>query len=278
MNTTNRRRADRVPVGILAEFETNGGNLAAEVRDLSRTGLRVRAPASAFGLERPVDAEEALASVSEQLRRRFRLSLNHDRLGSLLQRHVELTRVEFPEDAAESFDLCCRYAEPLEDQEAQLLEAHVPPIKPVASADLKHGRIVGGVRLEDTVTEVSVPRPDGRPRQRYLAFVSAARDDALQTFRCHTDLVTGVGVRIAVPRADYGDDVRAAAKAFTRRYGTHLDLRLSDEDVDIWSGRVRVSGTELPRQRDQVMLITLAFDRALALNELRGLGLLTRAA
>ncbi len=275
MTDSNRRLADRIPVGILAELETLRGHLAAQIRDLSRTGLRLRVPAAELELDGVADADDALEAIQQQVRPRFHVSLNHDRLGSLLQRKVTLTRVELPSETMDELDLCCRFAEPLTDEESQLLESYLPPVK--ARAEPETGRVVGGVRLHDTGS-LSVPRPDGRPRQRYRAFVSTNREGTVQTFRCHTDLVTAIGVRIAVPRSDYGDDVKAAASIFARRYGTHLDLRVSDEDIDVWRGRVRVSGVELPPHREQVMLVTLSFDRPLALIELRSLGLLGRVA
>lgn len=117
-----------------------------------------------------------------------------------------------------------------------------------------------------------------RPRQCYRALVSASHSDSLQTFRCETDLITGIGVRITVLRTDYGDEPSVAANTFAQRYGVHLDLRISDDDMDLWSGRVRVSGVELPTARPDVMLVTLAFDRTLALHELRNLGLVQRVA
>ncbi len=268
--------------------------MTAQVCDLSRTGLRLRSETGDLGVETAAGAEEVGALVRKRLRSHFVVSLNHDRLGSLLQRRVELIRVELPEADPQGVELCCQFSEPLEQAEAELLESHLPPVRrtvvpePAAmspSTPPSAGVLNGPVLSTPVTGPIAVQRPQGapptdggRPRQRYRALVSATRKDTLQTFRCHTDLVTGVGIRIAIPRGGYGDATAAAARKFVKRYGKQLDLRVSDETLDIWSGRVRVSGVELPANRPDMMLVTLAFDRSLALNELRSLGLIQHVA
>jgi len=298
VSDADRRHADRVPVGMQARVHAPQGDLDVRVCDLSRSGFRLDLPADALGLDTPPDEAQATRAVAAALHRCFAVSLNHDRLGSLLRRHVDLVRVELPGEPEGMLELCCSFVEPLEEAEVELLEAHLPPSRPVVAAP-------------DPVPPTAAPEPEpsdppapnaelleilargplapartasldgpagGRPRQSYRAFVSAVRADTLQTFRCHTDLVTGVGVRIAIPRHSYGEQPKVAARAFTKRHGAYLDLRISDDEQDVWSGRVRVSGVELPVTRPDVMLVTLAFDRTLALHELRNLGLAQDAA
>ncbi len=288
MTNDNRRRANRVEVGLPVQVYTRSGYVAAEMRDLSRTGLRIRARTKDMGFQATSDLRLAAEGVAACLRHEFAVDLNHERLGPLLQRGVELTRIGLPSDAPEHVELCCEFVEPLSDTDAAYLETELPPVREVVAAWVPDEHLpedcAGVVTFEpQTPRPVKLPEPEApkafeRPRQSYRALVGGTAVGTPSTFFCHTDLITAIGVRVRMPRADYGEDVTQAGRILVGRYGRALDLRIVSDAADVWTGPVTVNGIELPREQPDVMLVTLGFGRPLRMSELRDLGLVCQAA
>lgn len=289
----NRRKADRVEVGIPVQLCAHGRIVSAVVRDISRTGLRLRFPADVV----TQDLAEAAERVSEMLSPRFSLDLEYRRLGPLLNKTVVPVRIGIPDDAPESIEVCCEFDHFLKDEETGYLDlgselpsvrANVPQWVKVPDTQAEPTGTVNfipGDALQLGTPSPSKAEPDnGQPRQRYRALVAGKGVDSPAPFFCHTDLVTGIGVRIRIARAEAGvpegDDLRTiAVLAFlNKRYGHMLELRLVDQGDDIFAGPARFSGVELPEDQPDQMLLTLAFNRRLTLAELKSLQLVNSAA
>ncbi len=291
MTAPNRRRAARVCVGFPVQIYGNCGFVMGEVRDLSRTGLRMRVPTDDLGFSPTSNLREAAEGVAEALRDRFALDLHFEHLGPLLQRNVTLARIGLPAEAPGCVEICCQFDRELSDTDASFLETDLPPLQEVVAAWVPSEHLpetCSGVVTLDPCAEppVKIPRaehdrptPCERPRQRYRALVRGTRRDAPSSFFCHTDLVTAIGVRVRIPRADYGDHVTPAMRRVVARYGREMELRIvGKEGEDLWTGAVQVNGVELPGEQRDVMLVTLGFLEPLRLSELRQLGLVQRAA
>jgi len=286
----NRRQADRVPVETSVQIYGRRGFVHGTICDLSRTGLRMRVRAEDLGFAPTSDLREAAEGVAKSLGERFALDLNHDHLGPLLQRGVELTRVGLPADAGEYVELCCQFDHELAHPEASFLETDLPPARKLVAACVppEHMPETGdGVVTCDPQAErpVEIERPQAeappvpqRPRQRYRALVSGTARDTPSSFFCHTDLITVIGVRVRIPRADYGEHVTAAMRRLVKRYGRTMDLRILAETDEVWGGDAQINGVELPADQPDVMLVTLGFKSPLRLSELRTLGLVRTAA
>lgn len=290
MSTRNRRRAERVEVGMPAQIYTRRGFLEAKVCDLSRTGLRMRIRVAALDLPATSQLHEAAQAVAETLAEDFALDLDYKKLGPLLQRRVALTRVGLVPDAPLFVEVCCEFDEPLTDDVLAILHQELPPIRddveawtpsPVQVAGATPGGTLT-IRSRDELRErpVKLPvtdapkKPAHAPvRHRYRALVSGTTRNAPPAFFCHTDLVTAVGVRVCVPRPSEAADVRNAMAKLVKAHGSTVDVRILDGSTDVWSGSARVTGVELPRDRADVMLVTLAYDRPLSMATLRRFGL-----
>ena len=294
MSNRNRRRADRIEVGIPAQIYARGF-IDARVCDLSRTGLRMRVRVADLGMQATSDMAEVARAVADVLAPHFALDLDYKKFGPLLQRGVMLTRVGLVPDAPLYVELCCEFDEPLDDEVATILMAELPPVRddvpawtPEENAQVSYDGVVT-MRPEGSLDEKPVavaeapvklpnteapPKPASSPvRHRYRALVTGTSRNAPPAFFCHTDLVTAVGVRVRLPRPSDAADVRNAMGKLVKVHGSTVDVRILDESQDVWSGAARVTGVELPPDRLDVMLVTLAYERPLSMSTMRRLGL-----
>jgi len=300
----NRRRAERVEVGLPVQLHGPHGFIEAAVGDLSRTGLRLRVSPEAFSSERPTDLRGAAQWVAHVLAPQFSLHLNYRQLGPLIQKDVRITRIGVPADATDSVELCCEFVGALGEEETAMLGVALPPPTERSEAwnparDLPR-TCVGSVTFqppgEDGIRAPFLLDPEQRvpnsprcvspcPPQRYRALVAGTKLDLPAAFFCYTDMVTVFGVRVRLPR-EAGRSLRGrrasstgpVLEGFLRRYGAILELRLLKGGEDVWKGPARVSGLELPEHRPEEMLLSLAFVKALSLGDLRRLDLLQRVA
>jgi hypothetical protein len=297
VTTPARRRATRVELGVPVQVFTRTGTIDIRLFDISRTGLRLRAHASALGIEKAADIEATARAVGELLASEFTLNLDYEKFGPLLNHSVHLTRVGIPNDAPLFVDICCAFDEPIGDAEVAILGTELPPLAeepadwlpPRAPPEGCEGVVnCIPVEVEDEAAPAEAAaapepvRPPARPalapvRHRYRAIVTGVAKDAPPSFFCHTDLVTAIGVRIGIPRPPEAVSVTAALNSLTRAHHQGVQLRILNEDGDVWSGPARVSGVELPPDNMDTMLVTLAFDPGLSMAAMRGLGLLGAA-
>lgn len=291
MTTTDRRRAARVEVGIPAQLYTRRGFVAATVRDLSRAGLRMRATSEDLGFESTEDLRAAARGIAAAFSPTFGLELDYERYGPLIQRDVSLARIGLPADAPTCVEICCAFERALSDEEEALLDASLPAVNETVDAwtepDADDAACLGVVTMrpmEEAVQPVVVSmahqRPNAfeRPRQRYRTLVAGTKRSAPPAFFCHSDLITAVGVRVRLPRQHGGAGPSGALRRLIREHGKVLDVRVLGESEDLWRGRARLSGVELPTQAPDRMFVTLAYETPLSMSDLRRLGLLSRVA
>ena len=287
MTSPNRRKADRVDVGIPIQLRTASGDHPAEIVDLSRTGLRVRMPVDSAR----ENATQAAERMRHALSPSFSLDMDYERLGPLLNKDVEPIRVGIPKDAPDVVEICGEFFEYLEDEEVHYLQLNAPlpelrdsvdvwvDVEPEASEPEEPAPTTGV-----PVLRKEEPGPSAMPRQRYRALVAGMKRDAPPSFFCHTDMVTRMGVRVRLQREDAGIEVgehvsvSKALQTLVSLYGPELELRLVDGSGDVWSGPSRFSGVELPSHHPEEVLVTLSFGRPLSLADLRRLDLIGGAA
>ena len=298
MSHRNRRRAERVEVGIPAQLYSQRGFLEAKLCDLSRTGLRMRVRVADLKLQATENVHVVVEAVADTLGDEFALDLDYKKFGPLLQRGVTLTRVGLVPDQPLYVELCCEFDEPLADDVLAILHQELPPIQehpePWTPEPVPEVRPSGTLtmRSQDDLQERPVavattpapapsspkkaaPTKPARPpvRHRYRALVAGTSRNAPPAFFCHTDLVTAVGVRVCLPRPKDAADVRNAMTKLVKAHGSTVDVRVLDEKADVWSGAARVTGVELPPDRADVMLVTLAYETPLSMATLRRFGL-----
>lgn len=291
MTTDNRRRAGRIQVDIRAKLMTHVSSVDAEVCDLSRTGIRLRLSAQTLGVDLTPDLEAVEAELGRALPAPMFMTLDHDRLGPLVQRLARLLRLGIPKDQLDVVDICCSFAEALTDEEAQVLGLPLPSVEETVEVwkDVGVGRETqadlsscpaAGPEEGGPLSETASP-----PRHRYRVLVSSTARRAPPSIFCYTDLVTSVGVRIRVPRTQLPAGKTATALRATdlctrlvKRYGPSVDVQLHDGDHSIWSGAMKITGAELPRADASEVLLSLGFVEPLRLSEMRSLGLLSSAA
>jgi len=278
------------------QLHTECGFIHAEMRDLSRTGLRFRVAQDALGANAPADLIAAAAWVGETLAPGFSLDLHYRHLGPLIQKQVQVSRIGIPTDAANSLEICCAFRTPIEDHEAIMLDVELPPLVESVETwcpekDLPE-TCKGAVTFQPLKPKKTLPvegaqgrtptrpAPPDSPRQRYRALVAGTLPQATAAFFCNTDMVTGFGVRVRLPRTagrqangTESTNTAEALKAFIERHGASIELRLLKSGEDLWRGATRVSGVELPSGHPDEMLVTLTYNQALSLTDLRRLEL-----
>ncbi len=292
MSTRDRRRAERIEVGIPAQIYSHRGFFSARICDLSRTGLRLRVRIADIDMEATDDLRVAAEAIAAAFAPHFALDLDYEKFGPLLQRDVSLTRIGLPPEDPLFVELCCAFDEPLGDHETAILQMELPEIN-AAVEDWVPDEFVpedcSGIvtlRPRDELMDRPVILPPAEParapappppRHRYRALVTGTAKDAPPAFFCYTDLVTAIGVRVCVPRPTDAIGIREAMTQLMRVHGQAVDVRIIDESEDLWAGGARVTGVELPPNRLDVMLVTLAYDRPLSMSALRRMGLVVAA-
>ena len=291
MTTPDRRRAERVEVGIPAQLYTRRGFVSAEVRDLSRTGLRLRASTESLGFPPTDKLTVAARGLAAALGPTFAIDLDYEKYGPLLQCIAVVTRIGLPPDAPDCVELCCEFQQSLGEDEAGLIGASLPDLKD--TVDTWGEAAPEGVACRGVVTmrpprdpsEPPVRLPAApektftpRPRQRYRALMQGSKPKAPPALFCHTDLVTAIGVRVSLPRRSAGGGASSLFQRLVKEHGRMVELRLLGDGGELWSGPARISGVELPTSDPSRVLVTLAYATPLSMADLRRLGLLERVA
>lgn len=310
MSSFNRRLADRIPVEVPVELDTNNGIVEAETMDVSRTGMRIHVRARDLGHAPSLEMSETAAHVAAALSPRFAARLHFRMLGPLLERVVRMTRLSIPSDRQAWIEIGCRFDEPLtlEDattlgvplppvegtdeefcpradvagphhREAKMLDlaeaARRPPAQPVEDASSESGAAAETpASIEDAAPVSDGSRFGGMITHRYRAFVTSTESDVLPPIVCQTDQLSRIAVRVRLPREGYeSDDAAGATIRFTERYGNDVGLKLVDGSEHLWTGPARVFCVEVPEDVRTDVLVTLAFGRRLRPAELRRLRL-----
>ena len=295
MRGKNRRKAARVPFGVPVQIDSETGPIEAELVDVSRTGARIRVLSSDIGHPPSLDLAETALQVAAALPPHFEARLHYQVLGPLLHRGMNMMRIAVPIDAPSLIELGCCFDRPLNLDEITALGVALPQVEsappaapqrldqligeepvPVAGADDSQARPTLRVLPPEDPEPPLIPRFTSGISARYRAYVSGTLDVSPPTLPCWSDQLNRQAVRVRVPRAGYeAEDVTGATVRFTSQYGSHVQLKLVEGPVHLWTGRARVCGVELPQERAGDMLVTLAFARALRPAETRRLRLQT---
>lgn len=291
MSSRDRRRAERIEVGIPAQIYTHLGFVQARICDLSRTGLRLRVRCHDLGFKATTNLRLAAEAIAEALTPQFALDLDYEKLGPLLQRQVSLARIGLPSEEPLFVELCCKFDVPLGEGETAILQTELPEVGSTTKTWVPdefmpkdcNGTVTLRSREDPLHRPLPLPPHDPRrpgtvpPRHRYRALVTGTAKRAPPSFFCHTDLVTAIGVRISVPRPSDATTIAEAMERLVQVHGQTVDVRILDESKDLWVGRARLTSVELPPNRLDVMLVTLTYERPLSMSAMRRMGLLSVA-
>ncbi len=259
MPTDNRRQSQRIAFAGSVLLSTQRGPVAAEIRDLSRSGIRIRVRADALGFPPSPHLAPSAKNIRASLGAEFELDLHEDVLGPLVRRRAIATHIGIPRDCPEALDLGCRFAKGLTDDEIEILGAELP--------------------ADSSWEDLAFNERWMRFKQgQFRAYVNAriSLDPALA---CETKSVSENALRVWC-RSDGNrlalgntEDILKTAVRFSERFGDYVELRVTQGADDVWSGCAHVSGVEINPDKPRVMLLTLTFGRALAAHERARFGL-----
>jgi len=251
MGRYNRRLADRIPVEVPVELDTNSGIVEAETMDVSRTGMRIHVRARDLGHAPSLEMSETAAHVAAALSPRFAARLHFRMLGPLLERVVRMTRLSIPPDRPAWIEIGCRFDEPLTLEDATTLGVPLPPVEGTDEEFCPRADVAGPHHRESAVPNLAeaARRPQAQPQpveqapsesdveaeapaatekegaapggdgarfggmvtHRYRAFVTSTESEALPPLVCQTDQLSRIAVRVRLPREGYEDDDAAGA-------------------------------------------------------------------
>lgn len=302
----NRRRTERLDTELPLAIHTTKGPVEAEIRDVSRTGLRFHIRACALGLSPTRDLYVMAEGVGRVLQQSFEADLNHAMLGSLIQKSVQMVRISVARESEELIEICGRFEIPLQLEEATMLGLPLPPSvdsdedwdperrmvapaarevvlpeRPRAPRPAPTKRPARSVEAgADPQAPVELERPDAdgalgfTTTRRFRAYLRSRAPDGPQPLSCQTDLVGYEGVRLRIPRPpEAARGVAAAAAALREAYGAEPNLKLMDKADHLWTGATRIVAIDLPGNQPGDMLVTLLFVHALRPAEVRRLKL-----
>ncbi len=276
MNDHERRIAGRLAFELPATVRTATSTHAQGVtRDVSRTGARVRVPCRALGITPTLN----LATTAQAVRDRFGdalvLTLRHPVLERTVERATRIARIALPLDAPDSVELGLGFDEDLHDADAAQLGLTLPAAT-AAGTDAADADAAGTEPAAEVAPDLA-PMPSGfgmAAKRGYRAFLTSTAPEAPPSLPCHGDNLSREAVRVRMPREGFaGVSTAESTVRFAQAYGTRLTLKLVDVHKHLWTGPVRLCAVEMPRERPDDMLLTLAFERRLRPAELRRLGL-----
>lgn len=230
----NQRRAHRIPCELPTRIYGSLTDLDAQVLDLSRTGLRIRLPLDALGVEEAGDMLALARAVDRHMGPRFNLDLNHVALGPLLRKRVHLVRIGEAPLAEGLVELGCEFRVPLSDDESGVLELDLPAIEVAHTVAVRAG--------PPARRFAAYLHPSAGWGGRKLAGTTPGLEDGTALF------MADGSARLAVPDLD----VTTVARALAGSFGPRPVLEIRDGTQCVWAGptRVRQIETAAPRSRE----------------------------
>ncbi len=282
-----------MPIEVPAAVASIGGAVAAEVRDVSSTGVQLYVLASSFGLPAAPTLLEAALAVRDALSPRFTVMLDHDRVGEV-RRMAGLARLVLPSHADGCIELGCEFEKALSATDLARLGSGV--IDPSGAEDTMDGGRVFEIEAPEgpatPESEITAPSGGAEPEpddpdlalaagvtSRYRVYVMAGGSDARKPLVGRTRKLSKEGMRVHIPgTALASGDATEAAVAFMREYGGHVRVKVTDGSRHLWTGAAEVFGLEVKLKRPDDLVVSLGYERKLRPAELERLGLSTRVA
>ena len=307
-----RRVAERVATDVPLAVHTAKGRKPAHVQDISRTGLRLHVRAKDLGFAPTRDLQEVAIGVGDMLRQTFPVDLNHEMLGSLLRKQVEMIRLSVARESAAFVEICGRFDEPLSLEETTMLGIPLPPPRDSEEEWDPEQEMVAPAARTPTLPQPPVrrrkqpptPVPEATPepveeapdpatpeaihapdaddvlgymtKRRYRAFLRTGGASRGTPVICQTDLVGYEGVRLRLPRSAAPSEeagVTQRLAAFHETFGGEPNTKIMDGAEHIWTGPTRLAALDLPPDHPEEMWVTLAFVHPLRPAEIRRMGL-----
>ena len=300
------RREPRIPFESTVQLVGTSGAVAGEVCDLSRSGCRIQAKLTEFGLGDSAGLPAILEGVREVLGRRFELVMQarHREREREVGKSAVLVRMAVVPGKSPVLDLGCLFADPLHDEEARRLGVHAGALGDQASGEGEREGIAWdlvaghGTRADegatptkpepvftrqkprDRTTDQPQRRLVARPKQRHDGEMTSKRTGPDQPrLYCKTETITPHAVLVRASNGlrglglRSGVDLATAAVAFTSRFGEHIHFSIGPASDPLWSGSASVCGFELPDDSEEDLIVTLTFDRALDSVQMARVGL-----
>ena len=121
-----KRKAQRVECEIPLSMPCTGTKWLAKAVDLSCTGLRILVPPAAFGLASDVTLLDVARHLAGVLPRHTSVQIDPSRLGSLVERPIEVVRIGLCEGADPQVEFGCRLEIPLTQEDLAAVGVSAP--------------------------------------------------------------------------------------------------------------------------------------------------------
>lgn len=262
-----RRAAERVSLQAPAQILGPLGPVDAQMRDLSRTGVRIRLK-SVVSPDVPFD----LLSTTQQLQKLIgnhpTVKLDAERAGPTVSRKIRVTRVVLPSDDQDAVDVGCRFDRALTDEDTTVLG--VALLSAPVSSDAPPPR----TEKRTPSLRVQVPPPPSKARESvafggigdgfrpigYQAHISG-RGVSLE---CTAEAISTEAIVLQMKRAtvqhrDVGNNMIKVVSRLASRFGGQVRLSVACGTSRLWSGVVRITGADLPDDRPDIMCVSFSF-------------------
>jgi len=275
MSHDNRRRAVRVDCDLPVRLEAEGGSLAVHLLDLSRTGLRLRMSGDLLGVHRLSSLAQITRRVEETLGSAFMAELHYERLGPLVRKQLQPTRIAKLDWEQTDVEIGCLLGEALTDEEVGMLGVALPPIG--AKGPLTELEGTGPHHRTLTLPHALA---DASERAPFVAWIYPEPGKTSKPLRTETLSLTRDMATLSVdPRQGWDlPDVPVATvvDALDQAYGTEILIRIVDGSDDVWAGPAELQEVELTPATGRIRL-GVGFGRQLRSEELGRMGLPTPA-
>lgn len=126
---SDHRLASRVTCARAARLTLKTTTLDVLIRDVSRTGARLRVGGGPLGIREGSSLSDAIAKVATLLGRSFEATLLADGGGGAVQRTFRPVRIGLRGCSLPDIDVGCTFTPPLTDADATVLGIRLPPLR-----------------------------------------------------------------------------------------------------------------------------------------------------
>ena len=270
MSRESRRSAERVSLEGSVHIDGTNGIVEADMRDLSRTGVRIRLRASR-NARSAGDLLLATQDLYARIGKEPTVKLFPERLGALVSRTAFVTRVILPPDDPAAVEVGCRFDRPLTDKDTLRLGVELDVAKlrkeaPTPRADTGrrevrvHVPVPADVQRDDDGSRVRTVRYEA-----HIAGRGIEADYGVEGIS--TERVIVRMKRIAVPVTRSGREMIRIVMQLSSRFGGQVRMRVVSGVAELWKGTVRVSGVDLPDNDPESMLVSFSFPAPLNKSE-----------
>jgi len=264
-----QRKAVRLDCDLPIRLEGTDGLVAAQMVDISRTGLRMRIPGAALRVHRLSSLAQISRNLTEILGEGFFGELHPELLGPLLRKGLITTRIAKRDWEQTDVEIGCSFAKPLEDEEVGMLGVPLPPV----------GDRRAVARGQAPLPQVREPSPRSPTAsvetKNHTAFIYPAPGKTTQPLVTRTKSLSRGTALLEIEKMGGWEfdnlDVGQLVAALDDAYGHCILLRIVEDGHDLWAGPAEIKDVDVSPGSDGIRL-GVSFGRHLRAEELDRLG------